>query len=244
VIVGVVGDRPHPRGGATSAASGAPVSRPTRRPASPGRNWHTALGVNICGEWLSAQPTFEKPADAAEPAAQRRHPTTPRRRPDPHPTRSWSPRRAATPRSASSPTTPDGACRRTRSTRGPGPSRRPKQTSWSNGDTCTFGDFKGQKGELVWAVDGKTQTGQPVRLPPEGRPDDRDRLLAEGPPTSRSPPNALQRLSPPFSDQERSRGGEQGLAVVVTRATPGTVPSDSTTTNRAGRVTRPVRRRP
>ncbi len=37
----------------------------------------------------------------------------------------------------------------------------PTQKSWSNGDTCPFGKYKGKKGELVWAVDGKAQTGNP-----------------------------------------------------------------------------------
>ncbi|MET0920193.1 MAG: hypothetical protein ABWY77_03210, partial [Acidimicrobiia bacterium] len=42
-----------------------------------------------------------------------------------------------------------------------GPLSKPKQTVWKNGDTCTFGEYKGQKGEIVWAVDGKTKTGNP-----------------------------------------------------------------------------------
>jgi len=29
----------------------------------PGDHWHTAFQVNICGEWLTAEPQFEKPAD-------------------------------------------------------------------------------------------------------------------------------------------------------------------------------------
>ena len=37
-----------------------------------------------------------------------------------------------------------------------------KQTEWSNGDTCPFGQYKGKKGELTWAVDGKTRTGNPA----------------------------------------------------------------------------------
>ena len=42
-----------------------------------------------------------------------------------------------------------------------GPKGDAGQKSWSNGDTCPFGKYKGKKGELVWAVDGKTRTGNP-----------------------------------------------------------------------------------
>ena len=43
-----------------------------------------------------------------------------------------------------------------------GPKSTPKQTSWSNGDVCPFGKYKGQKVQLTWAVDGKQQTGNPA----------------------------------------------------------------------------------
>ena len=46
-----------------------------------------------------------------------------------------------------------------------GPESAPKKTSWSNGDTCPFGQYKGEKVQLTWAVDGKTEDGQPGRLP-------------------------------------------------------------------------------
>jgi hypothetical protein len=42
-----------------------------------------------------------------------------------------------------------------------GPQSKPKQTEWSNGDTCPFGQYKGKQGELSWAVDGKPRTGDP-----------------------------------------------------------------------------------
>ncbi len=35
------------------------------------------------------------------------------------------------------------------------------QKSWSNGDTCPFGKYKGEKGVLTWKVDGKARTGNP-----------------------------------------------------------------------------------
>jgi hypothetical protein len=42
-----------------------------------------------------------------------------------------------------------------------GPSADPNHRSWSNGDKCTFGSYKGKKGEIVWSVDGKIQKGNP-----------------------------------------------------------------------------------
>ncbi len=39
---------------------------------------------------------------------------------------------------------------------------RAQKTSWSNGDTCPFGQYKGEKVQLTWAVDGKTKTGNPA----------------------------------------------------------------------------------
>ena len=42
-----------------------------------------------------------------------------------------------------------------------GPKAKPTQKEWSNGDTCPAGQYKGQKGELSWAVDGKARTGNP-----------------------------------------------------------------------------------
>jgi hypothetical protein len=43
-----------------------------------------------------------------------------------------------------------------------GPASDPKKTTWSNGDTCPSGQYKGQKVQLTWAVDGKTKTGNPA----------------------------------------------------------------------------------
>ena len=43
-----------------------------------------------------------------------------------------------------------------------GPDVRTRRTSWSNGDVCPFGKYKGQKAQLMWSVDGKKQTGNPA----------------------------------------------------------------------------------
>ena len=42
-----------------------------------------------------------------------------------------------------------------------GPSGDPNFRSMSNGDKCPFGQYKGQKGELVWSVDGTMMKGNP-----------------------------------------------------------------------------------
>jgi hypothetical protein len=42
-----------------------------------------------------------------------------------------------------------------------GPNGDPSQKSWSNGDTCPFGQYKGKEGRIVWAVDGTPRTGNP-----------------------------------------------------------------------------------
>ena len=42
-----------------------------------------------------------------------------------------------------------------------GPKSAPNDRSWSNGDKCPFGTYKGKKGEVVWSVDGVMQKGNP-----------------------------------------------------------------------------------
>ena len=42
-----------------------------------------------------------------------------------------------------------------------GPESKPNDRSWTNGDKCPFGPYKGKKGKLVWSVDGKIQKGNP-----------------------------------------------------------------------------------
>ena len=67
VIVGVVAVV-LTRGGSNSAGSGPPraVNQATN---TPGDHWHTALDVNVCGEWLDPPPAFEKPYDSPNQVA-------------------------------------------------------------------------------------------------------------------------------------------------------------------------------
>ena len=92
-----------------------------------------------------------------------------------------------------------------------GPKGDPGQTSWSNGDTCPFGKYKGEKGEIVWAVDGEARTGNPSDYRQRDGDDGRDRLPAQGHP-ARIPARRVlglrQHLRP-----GRGRGLEREIAV-------------------------------
>lgn len=145
------------RGGGNDA-SGAPRA-PDAAANVAGDHWHTAFQVNVCGEWLTAQPQFEKPADNPNQQANVGIHTHGDNLIHTHPFvvseegnnarlgkfadyGGWS-------------VSSDSIDAWT------GPASKVKQTSWSNGDTCPFGQYKGQKGELTWAVDGKARTGNP-----------------------------------------------------------------------------------
>ena len=149
-----------------------PAPRPVRRPADrhAGDHWHTCLGVNVCGEWLDPTPQFEKPCDNPNQVANagihshgdgliHTHPFAvvgggqQRDRRQVLQLRRLGPLRPT--RSTSAVRTPPHA-------QWQGPASDPKKTTWSNGDTCPFGQYKGQKVELTWAVDGKQQTGNPA----------------------------------------------------------------------------------
>jgi hypothetical protein len=126
----------------------------------PQDHWHTYLGVNICGQWLSPVPAFEEPVDAAvgtRPAGIHSHGDG---LVHTHPYVQAEEGRNATLAkyadyggwSVSS----DSIDAWT------GPNGRPGQRSWSDGDTCPFGQYKGEEGRVVWAVDGKPRTGNPA----------------------------------------------------------------------------------
>src|SRR5258705_13177029 len=62
IIVGVVAVM-LTRGSSDSSGSGPP--RAANQAANvAGDHWHTALDINVCGEWLDPAPAFEKPADS------------------------------------------------------------------------------------------------------------------------------------------------------------------------------------
>jgi hypothetical protein len=146
------------RGGGDSAGSGPPRA-PDQAANVPGDHWHTAFQVNICGEWLTAEPQFEKPADNPNQLANvgihthgddliHTHPFVVAEEGD-------NAKLSKFADYAGWSVSDDSIDAWV------GPASAPKQTEWSNGDTCTFGQYKGKKGELTWAVDGKARTGNP-----------------------------------------------------------------------------------
>jgi hypothetical protein len=143
----------------TSSAGTGPPRAANQAAGTPGDHWHTAVGVDICGDWLSAEPEFEQAAGApsgTQGVGLHTHGdglihTEPVSTVD-------EGNNATLGRFASyggwsvSSDSIDGWA---------GPAGKPDQKSWSNGDTCPFGKYKGQKGQIAWAVDGKTRAGNP-----------------------------------------------------------------------------------
>jgi hypothetical protein len=146
-------------GGGNSDASGPPRA-PDAAANIAGDHWHTAFQVNVCGEWLTAQPQFEKPADNPNQAANvgihthgddliHTHPFVVSEEGDNARLSKFADYGGW---SVSSDSIDAWV----------GPKSAPDQKEWSNGDKCTFGQYKGEPGVLTWAVDGKARTGNPA----------------------------------------------------------------------------------
>jgi len=129
-----------------------------------GDHWHTYLGVNICGEWLNPAPAFEKAYESQSAVANAGIHSHGDGLIHTHPfyaseqganatlghyldNGGWS--------------VSEDSFDNSGGYTWAGPSGAPNFRSMSNGDTCPFGEYKGQKGELVWSVDGKIQHGNP-----------------------------------------------------------------------------------
>lgn len=133
----------------------APFVGTTEQPQS---HWHTAMGVNVCGEWLSDIGEFEFASGSSSVVAGihthsdgliHTHPNVSSEAGD----------------NATFGKFADYAGFDISSTSidaWTGPASALDQTEWSNGDTCTFGEYEGQKGRIVWAVDGRERTGDPA----------------------------------------------------------------------------------
>jgi hypothetical protein len=146
-------------GGSSSDAGSGPPHYANSATGQAGDHWHTFLGVNVCGEWLSAVPAFEQPVGS--PAGTQNagihshgdglihtHPFV----------ASEAGKNATLGKYADYggwSVSSDSIDAWT------GPKSAPSKTSWSTGDTCGFGKYKGKQGTLVWAVDGKAKTGNP-----------------------------------------------------------------------------------
>ncbi len=167
VILGVVAVMLTRSGGASDGGSGSPhIANPTTGQAQD--HWHTYLGVNICGEWLEGAPAFEKPYSSptqAENAGIHSHGDGLIH------THPYLPSEAGTNATLGkflsyggwkiNDSEIDLGGSNAAHVQWAGPASAKKTTTWSNGDTCPFGEFKGQKGEVVWAVDGVRKTGNP-----------------------------------------------------------------------------------
>jgi hypothetical protein len=133
-----------------------------------GDHWHTYFAVDVCGEWLDPMPKFEKPYDNPNSTFNagihshgdgliHTHPFQPSEGGQ-HATigkfmsyGGWS---------LSSDSIDLGGANSTHP-QWPGPASAPTKTTWKAGDTCPFGQYKGQKVEMTWTVDGKKQSGNP-----------------------------------------------------------------------------------
>jgi hypothetical protein len=157
------------RGGSSSDGGSGPPRAVNQAANVAGDHWHTALDVNICGEWLGPAPAFEKPFDSPNQQANAGVHSHADGLIHTHPFVVSEQGTNATIGKffdyggwgLTSDSIDLGGANSTHS-QWAGPKSDPKQTQWSNGDTCPFGQYKGKKVELRWAVDGKEQHGNPA----------------------------------------------------------------------------------
>jgi hypothetical protein len=156
------------RGGGDSAGSGPPRAADAQANVA-GDHWHTALDVDICGEWLDPAAAFEKPYDSPNQVANLGIHSHADGLIHTHPFVVSEEGNNATIGKffdyggwgLSSDSIDLGGANAAH-TQWKGPKSDPKKTSWSNGDVCPFGQYKGKKIQLTWAVDGKQKTGNPA----------------------------------------------------------------------------------
>jgi hypothetical protein len=143
--------------------SGDPGSGPphTADPATgrPQDHWHTYLGVNICGQWLTPVPAFETPVGAPSGTQNAGIHSHGDGLIHTHPFVTAEAGKNATLGKYAG--YGDWSVSSNSIDAWTGPKGDPNQKSWSNGDTCAFGKYKGTKGVLTWEVDGKSKTGNP-----------------------------------------------------------------------------------
>ena len=158
VIVGVVAVL-LTRGSSGSDPGSGPPRAANTTTGQPQDHWHTYLGVDICGQWLSPVPAFEEPVGSTagtQPAGIHSHGDGLIHT---HPYRASEEGNNATLGKYAG--YGDWSVSSDSIDAWTGPNGKPDQKSWSNGDTCPFGQYKGEKGRIVWAVDGKPRTGNP-----------------------------------------------------------------------------------
>lgn len=131
-----------------------------RNSGTPGDHWHTFLGVDVCGEWLANAPAFEKPAGASATANNAGIHSHGDGLIHTHPFVSSEAGGNATVGKffsyggwSLSDSSIDAWA---------GPASASGKKTWSNGETCPFGQDKGKKIQMVWKVDGKVKSGNPA----------------------------------------------------------------------------------
>ena len=151
-VAGVVFLRPSSGNALVAPSPGDPTT------GAPGDHWHTAFGVNICGQWLANPPTFETAADNPNVRVGIHthgdgyihiHPYTASEGGH-HATvgrffgyGGWS----VSDSSVNAWT---------------GPAADPTKLAWTNGDKCPAGTpDAGRTGVLKWSIDCKAKTGDP-----------------------------------------------------------------------------------
>jgi hypothetical protein len=167
VVAGVVGVF-LVRSSSNSAGSGPPRAADQASNVA-GDHWHTALAVDVCGEWLPNPPAFEKPFASPNQTANagihshgdgliHTHPFV----------RAEAGNNAMVGKffdyggwGLSSDSIDLGSAGAAHA-QWKGPASDPQKTTWSNGDACPFGKYKGQKVQMTWEVDGKVKSGNPA----------------------------------------------------------------------------------
>ena len=110
---------------------------------------------------------------------------------------------------------------------------RPRSLSRPSGATATTArsaSTRARRVELTWAVDGKPKTGNPGRLPPAGRRDDRDRLPARRARTLEFPPAACSSFANISDDRHRAVLSKNFALPHDQSTTSPTAPAATTTT--------------
>jgi hypothetical protein len=126
---------------------------------APGDHWHTAFGVNICGQWLPNPPTFETTAD--NPNVRAGIHTHGDGYIHIHPFFSYEGGTHAT--FGRFFTYGGWSVSGSSMSVWSGPGADPTKKDWSNGDRCPPGTADaGQTGVVRWAVDCKSKTGDPA----------------------------------------------------------------------------------
>jgi hypothetical protein len=140
------------------AGDGASAVRPRVADAATGvpvDHWHTFLGVNVCGEWLTNAPSFE--FDATNNNIQAGIHSHGDGLIHTHPFRAAEAGAKATVGKFLS--YGGWSMSADELNLWTGPNSDTEKLTWRNGDTCPFGQYKGKAGRIVWSVNDKPHDG-------------------------------------------------------------------------------------